>query len=78
MDTDRAGAARGAGRDIDNAARLLCAHRRQHGLRTEEGRFEIDRDRRVEIAFGQVIDATDDRDARIVDENVNRTERRGT
>ena len=33
-------------------------------------------DRHVEIAFGQVIGATNDRDAGVVDENVVRTERR--
>jgi hypothetical protein len=67
---------RGAGRDIDDAAPLLRAHRRQHGLRAEKGRFQIDRDRQIEIAFGEVVDATDDGDAGIVDEDVNRAERR--
>ncbi len=40
---DRAGAARRARGDVDDAAPFLRAHRRYHGLRAEKGRFEIDR-----------------------------------
>ena len=56
---------------------FLGAHRRQHGLGAEKGRFQVDRDSLVELALGEVIDAAHDRDAGVVDENVDRAERRG-
>ena len=45
------------------------------GLRAQERRFQVHRDGAVEIILGQIIDAAHDRHARIVDENVDRTER---
>ena len=52
-------------------------HRRQHRLGAEKSRFQVDHDGLVKIAFGQVIDAANDRHACIVDENVAWTQRRG-
>ena len=51
------------------------AHHGQHRLRAQERRLQVDRDGAVEIVFGQIVDAADDRHARIVDENVDRAER---
>ena len=53
----------------------LARMRRQHGLGAEKRRFQVDRDGRIEFGLGQVIDAAHDRDAGIVDENVDRAER---
>ena len=48
-----------------------------HGLRAQEGGFEIDRDGLVEVALGEIGDSAYGRKARIVDEDVDRPERRG-
>ena len=49
-------------------------HMRQDGLGAEEGGFQVDRNRRVEIGFGEIVDASDQRDAGIVDKDIDRTE----
>src|SRR5882724_10690292 len=76
MNTDRAGATRGTGRDIDDTAPLLRAHRRQNGLRAEKRRFQVYGNGLIEVAFGEVIDASNDRQPGVVDENVDGTQRR--
>ena len=72
---DGAGAARRTRGDVDDPAPLARPHHGQHGLRAQERRFQVDRDGAVEIVLGQIIDAAHDRDAGIVDENVDRAER---
>ncbi len=47
---------------------------RQHRLGAEKDRFQVHRDRFVEVGFGQVIDAADQRDPGVVDQNVDRPE----
>ena len=39
-------------------------------------RFQVNRDRLIELALGQVIDAAHDRHPGVVDQNVDRTQRR--
>jgi hypothetical protein len=67
-------APRGSGGDIDDTAPFFRSHRRQDGLRAEEGRLQVHRDGPIELAFGEVIDAAHDGYAGIVDQNVDRTE----
>ena len=56
---------------------LTRPHHGQNGLRAQERRFQVHRDGAVEIVLGQIVDAAHDRDAGIVDENVDRAERGG-
>ena len=77
MHADGAGTARRTRRDIDDPAPFARPHRRQNGLRAQECRFQVDRYGAVEIIFCEVIDAAHDRHARIVDEDIDRTERGG-
>ena len=53
---------------------LSRPHRRQYRLGAQEGRLQVDHDGPVEIVFGEFVDAAHDRDAGIVDENVDRAE----
>ena len=50
------------------------AHHRQYRLGAEEDGFQIDGNGAVEIGFGEVVDAPDNGDAGVVDENVDRPE----
>ena len=61
-------------RDIDDATPFARPHRRQHRLRAQECRLQVDRDGTVEIVLGEVVDAAHDRHARIVDKDIDRTE----
>ena len=74
MRADGAGAARGTGGDVDDAAPFARPHHRQHGLRAEEDRFQVHQNGLIEIGLGKFVEAAHDRDAGVVDEDIDRTE----
>ncbi|MEJ0017699.1 MAG: hypothetical protein WDN25_14275 [Acetobacteraceae bacterium] len=50
------------------------AHAGQHRLGAQEHRFQVHRQRQVELRLGEVVDAADDGDPGIVDQHVDRPE----
>ncbi|HYZ25228.1 MAG TPA: hypothetical protein VE690_24090 [Rhodopila sp.] len=62
--------ARRAGGDVDDPSPPPRPHVRQYRLGAQEGGFQVDRDGLIEIGLGQVVDPADQRDARVVDQDV--------
>src|SRR5439155_379510 len=72
MRPDRAGAARRARGDVDDASPFFRAHVRQHRPRDEEHGLQIHRDGFVKVLFREIVNAAGNGDAGVVDEDVNR------